>query len=668
MKRVISVLMATCLLFLPLSFENSTGEFAESGAFRNMAASYDAACLLFEEQSYQAAIELFTELGSYRDSIKYRIYAEGMLTLADGALDDAEINFDLLAQYDFLDSKAVLTYIHALRAEMAGDTAKALELYRGIDALDSLLRALELEKAQAKEAPLATVAPGNVAARSAADALAAAAVSTATAPPVPQQATEIPSPQIISEAFDNAAKVENYARAAAIDMGDADAYKGMYKGNEGMNGVLAFRGGNMRQNAAFGVISPGAAGLEAVWVADAGVNAAGRATWNAQPLIVQWHKQIREMMPLNGDKKNKSALSEVIFPASDGSIYFFDLDDGLPTRDALRMRTEQVAPMLASAAVHPAGLPILFVGTGDPYSATLEPDAGMAVHNLLTQREMGLVRGDRREALSLDTTFVTSALVDTATDTMITVGGNGLLYTMALNAATDSARQEIAIAPKVQFYASGVAGMDMSVQSSLAVYGGTAYFASRGGILQAVDLNTLTPGWAVNVGGETRAAIALDADGAGGVSLYTATIADETGKSVIRRINAVTGEVIWGVGVSGSVKASPVIGQNGIGDLVIFAAGDGSTLYALEKSTGTIAWQCALSGNDVASPLAVYDEQGGAYILQGDAKGMRLLEAGSGAELDALEVEGTPMGSPAAFGNMLVFATDAGKLYGVTIN
>ncbi len=503
-------------------------------------------------------------------------------------------------------------------------------------------------------------------------------VTAGTAEPTPdpeasgaltaQAGEAVTAVEITGQAFDNTDEVATYARPTAVNMGGVDAYKGAWKGNEGMKGVLTFRGSNMRQNAAFGVVAPEEQKLETVWAATVGSDASGQPTWNTQPLIVQWHKQIREMMALKEGKLTKSSLSEVIFPANDGSIYFFDLEDGMPTRDPLPM--EPIMPMLGSVSVYPAGVPVLFFGSGDPSNQTQDAGTGMMVYKLSNNSAVGLLRGDRKEALSKDQTFVTSALVDTAADTMITVGGNGLLYTMTLNTETksDGEKNEINVVPKVQFYRSSVGEEDTSVQSSLAIHGGTAYFASMGGILQAVNLNTLTTEWAVDVGGETKAAIALEADDAGGLTLYTATTANASGMSTIRRIDAATGEALWSVTVAGSVEASPVVGEKGIENMVIFAAGDGSTLYALDKTSGSTIWQSTLSGNEVSSPLAVYDEQGNAYILQGDTNGMHLLEADGGTDLDVMETDGVPMGSPAAFDNIVVFATDAGKMYGVKIN
>ncbi len=477
------------------------------------------------------------------------------------------------------------------------------------------------------------------------------------------ESVPVSSVSVSETVLDKAGELSSYTREKTINFGDADVYKGFYKA-AGMDGILAFRGSNMRQNAAFGTVAPEELKLTTQWAANVGSNSAEQDTFAVQPLIVKWHANIREMMALNEDKRTKDLLREVIYASNDGNVYFFDLDDGSPTRDILTM--DPIVPMLSSPSVHPAGIPILFVGTGDPKAPSTDGQTGMQAYNLLGNSKMALLRGKREEAYSSNEAFITSPLVDTQADVVVTVGGNGLVYTLLLNTESSSEQNTLVFEPELTYYRSKVGEEDTSILSSLAAYGEMAYFASQGGILQALNLNTFTNKWAVNLGGKTDAAIALET-GDGGTALYTATNGDGSGNSVVRRLDADTGEMIWSATLSGAIHASPLVGQNGVSDLVFFTA-DGSTLYALSKETGEITWQHALNGKKVSSPLAVYDGQGNAFVLQGDESGLTLLEGKTGNKIDYLETDGAPVGSPASFDSLIVFATDAGKLYGVALH
>lgn len=118
----------------------------------------------------------------------------------------------------------------------------------------------------------------------------------------------------------------------------------------------------------------------------------------------------------------------------------------------------------------------------------------------------------------------------------------------------------------------------------MAVYNNYVYYGDIGGILQCVDLNTLTPVWAVDTGDSIESTPALDVEDGSVVALYTANAIVNGGKNgvcTIRRINALTGAEEWSYEVPDlvyaskrdiGVYASPVVGQGAIRDLVIFTA------------------------------------------------------------------------------------------------
>lgn len=458
-----------------------------------------------------------------------------------------------------------------------------------------------------------------------------------------------------------------FSRANPVQMG----LSAEYAGENGLKGVLTFRGDNLRQNAAYGSISPASKTLESTWMVNVGVPGDGGYMWNVQPLIIQWHSNTREKMQLVGDKATKKELKEVVFASNDSKIYFIDLEDGSVTREKMSFKTP--LSMLTTPSVYPSGMPMMFTGTGNPvYLAEDTETTGMFLYNFMDSSDMGLIRGSNEKALSTDATFITSPLIDRNTSTMFVVGGNGILYATTLN--VDADRETLVpkiVSPTTEMYItqpSDNLGADATVYSSLAAYGDIAYYATQGGILQAVNVNTLTTVWALNLGQETDAAISLDVDALGNVTLYAASRPDANGMSHVRCIDGLTGIVSWDVEISGAISASMLIGANNLSNMVYVAAEETSVLYALRKDTGDLSWTYPLKASKTSAPIALYDDEGAGYIVQGDEGSVYLLEGLTGAELSSLVLEGTVVGSPAAFNDMITLTTSAGKLYGIKVN
>lgn len=460
--------------------------------------------------------------------------------------------------------------------------------------------------------------------------------------------------------------VTTFARSNAVQMGDSEAYAG----DTGLKGVLTFRGDNLRQNAAYGTVSPSSKTLESTWMVNVGVPGDGGRMWNVQPLIIQWHLNTREKMNMTSGKADKKELKEVVYTSNDSKIYFIDLEDGSITREKVSFKTP--LSMLTTPSVYPSGMPIMFTGTGDPaYLAEDVQSTGLVSYNLMDGTERGFIRGYNENSLSQDATFITAPLIDRNTSTMIAAGGNGILYTSTLN--IDADRETLVpkfVSPTTEMYITtpeNNESADATVYSALAAYGDITYYATQGGILQAVNINTLQSVWALDLGQETDAAISLDVDASGSVALYTASRPDSNGMSHIRRIDGLTGTVIWDMEVAGAVSASMLIGKQNISDLLYVAVEEDSVLHALNKSTGESVWVLPLKASKASAPIALYDVDGTAYIVQGDEGVVHLLDGQTGDVLSTLDVEGTVVGSPAAFDEMITLSTSAGKLYGITV-
>ncbi len=528
------------------------------------------------------------------------------------------------------------------------------------------------------EAPVATAVP----------------VPTATPMPMlPMTADESADPgklRITDTVYHSAKKTDDLKRELPVSMPQPSQYVS-YEG-----GVFTFRNDSFRGNAAFGTAEMPLQQLSVLWQAPLGSLRTGDGTlyglgWTSQPAIVKWSVELRDMMNLTAEKKEVKALKEVIVGAQDGKIYFFDLNDGVPTRDPINVGY----PMKGSVAVDTQGRPLIAVGQAISKMPNKTGPIGLRMFELIGQEELYFLNGRKtkqQQQYSTNGAFDGTALFDRSSDTMVVAGENGLLYTVQLNSKFDYLEKfSITVDPTITYLrtkAANQADMSVSNEASVAMYGTFAYTADRHGIIRAVDTNSMKTQWAFDAGDNTDATPALGFDEDGSLGLYTGTTVfarqRKAGTAYIRRLDALSGKEVWKVEVPakweqferGGVKASPVVGEHSISDLVIFTVnmtgdGGGATMLALNKQTGQEVWKYNLGARSVSSPVAVYTEAGVAYIIQADEKGvLTLLDGRTGQMLHTLDLEGSIDGSPAVYNDVLVIGTndkDNNFLYGIRL-
>lgn len=496
----------------------------------------------------------------------------------------------------------------------------------------------------------------------------------------------------------NGKSVSDLERETAINMNGPDAYNA-YEG-----GVFAFRNNSFRQNAAFSTVEVTEEKLSVEWKYQLGsLRTADNGTlygvgWTGQPAIVKWASEARnDWMNLYEEKRNVKALKEVIFGALDGKIYFLDLNDGQPTRDPITLGY----PIKSSVAMYTRNsIPMLGVGQAISKLANKTGDIGYYLYNLMTCEEMLFINGRKSNSQSQYATngaFDGSGLFDRDSDSLIIGGENGLVYTVALNSVFEYdvsnpvEKPPFSINKEITFLKTKSAkekDTNVSIETSLAMYDKYIYSADAYGILQCIDSDTMKAVWAVDVGDNTDAALALDFDKNGDLGLYTGntSYARLKGKTpvTIRRLDALTGEEVWAYEINcvynadqlSGVKASPVMGENEISDLVIFTVnmtGDknSATILALNKLTGKLVWKHELESTAISSPVAVYNEAGEAWIIQADQKGrLYLLDGTTGDVRNVLDLKGEIQASPAVYKDMLVIGTcskDNAYMYGIRI-
>lgn len=419
--------------------------------------------------------------------------------------------------------------------------------------------------------------------------------------------------------------------------------------------------------------------LEVVWTARTTRGTprwGGGAGWTGEPVLVRWPEVVRRSMPALAAAR--PGLVEVVQGSLDGAIYFLDLATGARTRPPLHTGN----PIKGSVSLDPRGYPLLFVGQGIPG----EKPIGLRAYSLIDHAEVFFLPGLDGAASRRWGAFDGSGLVNRETDTFLVGGENGIVYIIELGTKFDPIAMRLALAPRVLRYRFRDArSARTGIEGSLAVYRNLAFFGDNGGTLQALDLRTFRPAWALDAGDDTDASLVLDLDG-GAPVLYTATevyVQGEKGVARVRKVDGLSGHVLWERGfvcraergprkVDAGAFATPLVGRGDLADRIVVTLSrcpERGAMMALAKADGRELWRRPLDTDAWSSPTAVRDDvTGKTYVLQGDRGGLlHLVDGADGRFLHSLRLDGTIEASPAVFDEMVVLGTRGGTIYGIRI-
>ncbi len=457
------------------------------------------------------------------------------------------------------------------------------------------------------------------------------------------------------------------------------------------DGILTFRGNNFRDGASFKTAEMKNYTLSSKWSHDTGSLSSGGTVWTGsgwtgQPLMRRWPKEVKAHMNMYDWAKEKDSLVEVIYACMNGYVYFLDLEDGEPTRDALYLGYT----FKGAGALDPRGYPIMYVGAG--YNSD-EGTARVFIINLLDCSTM-YTFGDNdpfslRGSLSF---FDGSALVDEETDTLIYPGENGIVYLIKLNTQYDQEAGTLSVAPgkTVKWRYNGTRSSTESfwlgMEDSAAIYKGYLFIADNGGNLMCLDLNTLQLVWVQDVLDDSNSTPVLSIEN-GRLYLYVSTSfrlgwrSSDRAEIPIWKIDAETGEIIWHTdyqcytddGVSGGVQSTIASGADSLSGYIYVTVSKtednaSGVLACLDKETGEICWEHH-AGYAWSSPVCVYDSQGTGKVLYCSSDGnMYLLNGETGEVHDTLSLsDGVIEASPAVYGNCAVVGTRDCKIWGVEL-
>ena len=90
---------------------------------------------------------------------------------------------------------------------------------------------------------------------------------------------------------------------------------------------------------------------------------------------------------------------------------------------------------------------------------------------------------------------------------------------------------------------------------------------------------------------------------------------------------------------------------------------------AFDTETGEIVWEKSMDRYTWSSPVALYTEEGEAYIVLCDSVGnLSLLEGSTGETLSSMSLGSNIEASPAVFENIIVAASRGGRICGIKVS
>ena len=571
----------------------------------------------------------------------------------------------------------------------------------------------------------------------------AAVVQATPVPTPPAEATPTPDPHLPEDMAVHASseanptlfgfsygievareEVSSYTRKEPVSFSHPDGYTDA-------KGILTFGGNNYRNTFSYGTVEVQEQMLRKAWEQSVGGLGSWTGTgWTGEPLVICWSDEVRAVLGVSKEFKEKEDFTEVIYPAMDGKIYFFELTTGTKTREPINLGVV----VKSTPCLDPHGWPMLYVGQ----SIQSQNDKKLSVAyvhaiSLITNEEVARFGGHDYFSLREWQAYDSSPLI--VDDTLVYAGENGVLYTSKLNTSFSAEEGKISIDPerlvKYNYSGSGYSDNDTAgkrwygIESSVAGYGEYVFFTDNGGRLQCVNLNSMSLEYVADVNEDADATVVIDENYQDNtIYLYCAsqvknpTVEGKYGYTYHKCIDGLTGALKWeqkwiassgDENSSGGTLATPQVGRGNVSNLVFYsmnltalssitsvqkepaaqnAGGEqeesqpkeaytlGGKIVAYNKRTGETVWTVEQTADYWSSPVLVYTESGRGFLLQCDRDGyVKMYDAQSGSELSVIDLGSRIDSTPTVFGNYLMVGTrgkggngDAPKIVCVKIN
>lgn len=408
--------------------------------------------------------------------------------------------------------------------------------------------------------------------------------------------------------------------------------------------------------------------------------------WRGRALVVTWDELALSRTNVYEAKRSNGSLTEVIYACTDGNVYFIDLADGTPTRQAVNLKM----PITGTGAVN-TDIPMFVVGTGDCTSSDKTSLTAISLLDCEVIANFGARSNFAENMPDEKYDFSAEPLISTDGKNLIAKGENGVIYSYAVTGDTVEGKSVVKLSQALEYtysaekdgksYCSeGVAGM--------AGWKNYIYTGDDKGNLVCIDANTMKLIWIRNLGEKISAAPVLEEDPESGtVYVYVGTSVDrEEGKLhkatvFISKLNAATGDIIWqrnykDVYVTkrsdGGIVSPGVLGEGVLSEYIFFyIAGEGGRkhgrLLAVNKKTGGVFYSVDTRYYSLGGPAVVYSDSGSAYLVLADCDGnLFLLDAKKGDCLDTRKTGERITTEPTVYGNTVIIGSEK-KIYGISI-
>lgn len=377
--------------------------------------------------------------------------------------------------------------------------------------------------------------------------------------------------------------------------------------------------------------------------------------WTGQPAVVEW-----------------SGGDWIVFGAFDRSVHFLDAATGarrlpdFPTGDLIK----------GSVTVDPDGYPLVYVGSRDNRFRIIATDRAVPT-------ELWALPAEAVSPRLWNNDWDATALVEGGY--LFEGGENSQFHVVRLNRSY-GADGLVKVDAELAFHAPGwddellaaLPDRNVSIEGSVALWEGVAYFANSGGLVQGWDVSGLGEGrdpervfrfW---MGDDVDATVVVDEDG----MLYVAAEWERRTERA-RRIGQIVkldpsraDPLLWSVAdqpppdaeddeVSG-VWATPAVHR----DLLVVAT-NGGRLLGIDRSSGAVRWTKELPGPLWQSPVIVDD-----VLIEGDCHGrLHAYDLSDPAvdppELWSVQLGGCIESTPAVWNGHVYVGTRDGYFYAI---
>ena len=527
---------------------------------------------------------------------------------------------------------------------------------------------------------------------------------TDTLPTATPEPTPTPTPEPFEPHAVDSTEPSNYIVGTAIEvdgvrLADGETYEddtGIYmdypENYSSLNGVITFRGDNLRSGSACGTANITNRAFGSTWTHTTGtlIDPNDGAVWSGngwtgQPLIAEWPYETRQIMTNMHDwARDQETLVEVIYPSMDGYVYFLELQTGKETRDPLNMGLTYKG----TGTLDPRGYPLLYIGSG--YNTSRSKVSVISLIDGSVLYEFGNSDGFALRAWPM---FDSAPLIDADTDKLIWAGENGILYIITLGTEYDEEAGTVSVSPtrtvkwRYQSVDNRDRGWYLGFEASPIVWQGYIFLADNSGNLMCLDLDTLELVWVQDILDDSNCTPVLDFED-GHPYLYISTSYHlgwrswTTATVPIWKIDAETGEIVWQNdsytcysvdSLSGGAQSSMALGKGSLDGLVFlsmarYPTGEGGRLLAIDKATGEEVWSLDTQLYSWSTPTVFYDQDGTGYVVYVTLGGyIYLIDGLTGERLDTMNGGGHFEATPAVYDNWMVVGHRNGTIWGIEL-